>query len=177
MARFFAHTPRTKPPVDSSDDNFPLADDPSGNRAESRSGRVVETSPEAEQQDSPASVCSLVALFQPCLSRARPRNKMRITAAIRISIRQWYRSLLTVRGPAPAAKAAIPNNTPPRATRLVINAMRHRVLEPRKSAIAPHNKQSPHRASTIAAGMMTGSWNGPTRHLHVECCQRKKAPR
>jgi hypothetical protein len=29
-------------------------------------------------------------------------------------------------------------------------------LELRKSAIAPHNKQSPHRASTIAAGMMIG---------------------
>jgi len=55
---------------------------------------------------------------------------------------RWYRSFLAVRGPAPIAKAAIPKNTAPKATRFAINAVTHRLLEPRKSAIAPHNKQS-----------------------------------
>jgi hypothetical protein len=38
--------------------------------------------------------------------------------------------LLAVRGPAPAAKAVIPNNTPAMATKLVINATRHPILKP-----------------------------------------------
>src|SRR5207245_1533164 len=87
-----------------------------------------------------------------CLIRDRPKQRMRVTAPIRISITRWYRSLLAVRGPAPTANAAIPNNTPPKAIKLVISARRQRVLELRRSAIAPHNKQSPQTASTIAAG-------------------------
>jgi len=71
------------------------------------------------------------------------------------------RSLLVVRGPAPAAKATMPDNTPPKAMKLVISATRHRTLESRKSAIAPHNKQSPHSASTVVAGIMRGSRKGP----------------
>jgi hypothetical protein len=41
------------------------------------------------------------------------RNKIRTVIAIRASIMRWYRSLLAVRGPAPAAKAAMPDSTPP----------------------------------------------------------------
>lgn len=115
--------------------------------------------------------------FWSCFSRDRPKNRRRITAMIRLSIMRWYRSLLAVRGPAPAARAAIPNNTPPKATKLVVNAIRHRILQSRKSAVAPNSKKSPHRNSTIAAGMMSGSWNAPSRRLHVERRQRKKARR
>ena len=118
------------------------------------------------------------AISQSCFSCDRPKNKRRITVTIRISITRWYRSLLAVRGPAPIAKATIPSDTPPKATKLVINARRHRVLQPRKSATAPHNMQSPHRPSTIAAGMMSGSWNCPTATpACVERSQRKIAPR
>src|SRR5262245_55558159 len=71
-------------------------------------------------------------------------------------------SLLGVRGPAPTASATNPMATPTRAIRFPIIAARRAVAVRRTSAVAAYANAAPQIASTMAAGLMRGSWNGPT---------------
>src|ERR1700730_8019315 len=55
----------------------------------------------------------------------------------------------------------MPSETPPSGSKLAIRAVRHLAGELLNTAVAPHTNDSPHRLSTIAAGIICGSWKCP----------------
>lgn len=63
--------------------------------------------------------------------------------AIRANMMWWYISFLAVRGPLPAASAAIPSKTPPSATRLAMSTARKgRADSPEHGGRAPCKEHS-----------------------------------